>query len=84
MVMPATFMLPRAFAVAPFLFAVAEVVEYLLSMLVGKCNLLHQPAVHNVRFELGSSILCASGMTPGNIPGQIGVGESGDSHLWRW
>ena len=84
MVMPATLMLPRALAVASLLLAVAEVCEYLLSMLVGKHNLFHQPAVHDVRFELGTPTFSASGMTPGNIPGKIGVGESGDSHRWRW
>ena len=84
MAMLALFMLLPGFAVALVLFAVAQVVEHRVPMLVGKCHLLHQPAVHNMRFELGSSILCASGMTPGNIPGKIGVGESGDSHRWRW
>ena len=84
MVMLALFMLLPGFAVALVLFAVAQVVEHLVSMLVGKCNLLHQPAVHNSCFELGSPILRASGMPPGHIPGKIGVGESGDSHLWRW
>ena len=82
--MPALLFLLPGLAVGAFSLAAAQVLEYFISVLVSKFDLLHKPTVHHSCLEFGSPIFSASGMATGYIPGKVGVCEPGDSHFGRW
>ena len=82
--MLALLLLLPGLAVGALSLAAAQVLEYLISVLVSKFDLLHKPTVHHTCLVFGSPIFRASGMATGYIPGKVGVCEPGDSHLGRW